>query len=154
MKSMSELIMDLKTASDSKADPFVKDSIQNDIAQQVYTDSPIDLAKHYTMRRFYPYSGKSPEQVALIVASVPPTDFYKVLWQIYGHVFNEIEMEQTKKGVNYYDLTVSKQWTILSRHVKTYIKTIEENPLPTVEVAEDTEDNTDDTVKNGANGKK
>ena len=136
MKTISELIMDLKTASDSKADPFVKESIQNDIALIVYTDNPTELSKHNTMRRFYPYSGKSPEQIALVLATKPATDFNRVLWEIYGSVFNEIELEQTKKGVNYYDLTVSKQWSILSRHVKNYIKTIEENPMPTVEVVD------------------
>jgi hypothetical protein len=129
---MSELIMDLKTASDSRADDFVKQAIQDDIAQIVYTDDPTSLAKHKTKDRFYPYSGKTTEQIASIVTTVSPTDFYKVLWESYGWVFEDIEREQAKKGVNYYELVASKQWSILEKKVKKIISEREAEPTPTI----------------------
>jgi len=132
MKSMSELIMDLKTVSDSKADAFVKQAIQDDIAQIVYTDDPTALERHKVKDRFYPYSGKTAEQIAGIVSTISATDFHKVLWESYGWVFEEIEREQTKKGINYYELVVTKQWSILEKKINAIIKEREAEPVPTI----------------------
>ena len=118
MKSMSELIMDLKTAADSKADDFVKKAIQDDIAQIVYTDNPVGLSKHRTMDRFYPYSGKTPEQIGMILAETPADDFHRNLWEMYGWIFEEIERDQQKKGINFYDLNPQKQYTIIRKKVE------------------------------------
>lgn len=132
MKSLNDLYNDLKLVSDSRADAFIKQGIQDDIARIIYTDDEISYMKYKTKEEFYPYSGKSAEQVAMIVASVPQTDFNRVLWECYGWIFGEIEREYLKKGINFYELARSRQWSIVKRHVDRIIKERESQPMPTV----------------------
>jgi len=122
MKSMSELIMDLKTAADSRADGFVKQGIQTDIAQIMYTDDPIAFSRYMSKERFNPYSGKSREEVATIVALAPRNDFHVILWEMYGYIFEELEREFAKKKINFYELTYDKQWKAIEKKVNAKIK--------------------------------
>jgi hypothetical protein len=122
MKSLNDLYWDLKIVSDSKADAFVKQGIQDDIARMIYTDDPTGYLKYKTKEEFYPYSGKTQEQIALIVGSAPPDDFNRTLWESYGWIFGELEREYLKKGINFYELARSKQWSALKRKVEALAK--------------------------------
>ena len=122
MKSMSELIMDLKTATDSKADAFVKQGLQDDIAQIQYTDDPKGYARYKAKDRFFPYSGQSKDEIATIVTLAPPTDFHRVLWEMYGWIFEELEREFNAKGKNFYDMSYDKQWKAIEKKVNKKIE--------------------------------
>lgn len=118
MKTMSELIMDLKTAMDSRASGFIKETIEDDIAEIQYTDDPIGKARYHSQKRFFPYKGKTREEILSIVTTRPTTDFQRVLWEIYGWVFEELERDYRKRDINFYDLAYEKQWTQIKKKVK------------------------------------
>jgi len=132
MKSLNDLYNDLKMVADSKADPFIKQGIQDDIARIIYTDDPIGYRRYKTKEAFYPYSGKTQEQIAMILSTVPNTNFSRVLWEIYGWIFNEIEIDYTKKNVSFYELARSKQWTVIEKRVNAVIKERKEEPMPEI----------------------
>ncbi|RKZ05299.1 hypothetical protein DRQ25_16460 [Candidatus Fermentibacteria bacterium] len=131
MKSLNDLYNDLKLVSDSRADSFVKDGIQDDIARIMYTDNPTAYKKYKVMREFYPYSGKSKEEVAMIIATVPPLDFGRILWESYGWIFGELERKYNKSNKNFYDLNRSLQWGAIQKEVEKIIKSREEE-LPNI----------------------
>ena len=141
MKSMSELIMDLKTASDSRADGFVKAGIQDDIAQILYTDDAVALARYKAKERFNPYSGKTREEVAIIVSLIPQNDFHRTLWEMYGWIFEELEREFSKEKINFYDISYDKQWDAIKKKVDGQIAEREALQPGIKDMVEDEEDN-------------
>lgn len=121
MKTLNDLYFDLKLIADSKADEFVKDSIQNDIAQLMYAESELELKRFKTKKAFFPYSGKRLEEIMYIVTTVDRKDFHKVLWESYGWIFDDIELEEADKGKNFYDYKKSKQKSVIDKKVKKII---------------------------------
>ena len=131
MKSLNDLYNDLKLVSDSKADAFIKQGIQDDIARIIYTDDRISYLKYKTKEEFYPYSGKTKEEIAAIISVVPDDDFNRVLWECYGWIFGEIERDFLKKEVNFYELARTRQWSVIERKVKKIVKE-RETVTPTI----------------------
>ena len=122
MKSLNDLYLDLKLISDSKADEFVKTNIQSDIAQIIYFENPLGLQKYKTQQIFFPYAGKTKEEILFIVSTTPLDDPHRVLWESYGWIFDEIALEQGKDGKNFYEFKLSRQKKLIDKKVKEIIK--------------------------------
>lgn len=118
MKSLNDLYNDLKLVADSKAPVFVKQSIYDDIARINYTDDKAGYEKYLTMNYFYPYTGKTQEEIMQIINSVPPTDEKRILWEIFGWVFADIEMEYIGRKTNFYELSRSVQWKAIQKRIQ------------------------------------
>jgi len=129
MKGMSQLLMDLKTAVDSRADGFVKAGIQMDIARLMYIDNPEELERFKTRQFFFPYSGKTKEEIMFIVANLPAKDPVKVLWESYGWIFDDIALEQSKNGKNFYEFRLSVQKKLLDKKIKSIIEAMPDEPV-------------------------
>jgi len=122
MKSLNDLYLDLKLVSDSKADEFVKKNIQADIAQIIYSENPQGLQKYKTQDVFYPYAGKTKEEILYIVSTTPKDDYNRVLWESYGWIFDDIALKQGELGHNFYDFQLSKQKALLDKAIAKIIK--------------------------------
>ena len=119
LKSLSDLYMDLKMVGDARASEFVKSAIESDIASIIYSEDERALMKYNVQQSFYPFSGKTPEQVNIVTQGSDVTQFTKVFYANFGYVFDEIEREQA--GVDFYYLARDKQWALIEKKVNEII---------------------------------
>jgi len=131
LKSLTDLYMDLKMVGDARASEFVKSSIENDIAGIMYSEDERGLKKYNTKQSFFPFSGKTPEQITILMGSSDVTKFTKVFYANYGNVFDTIELQQANNSVDFYDLTREKQFALIETEVNRIIGVVEaESPEP------------------------
>ena len=136
MKSLNDLYNELKIVSDSKADSFVKDQIQDDIARVMYHDNPTEYYKWLTKKAFYPFSGKSPQEIAIALASPYLPEDVKTLYYNFGWLLDMIALDLEKKNQNFWIMPISEQYKIIQSYVK---KLIPEIPEPNYNGEEDQE---------------
>lgn len=122
MKSLNDLYNDLKLVSDSKAPSFIKQGIYDDIARIIYTDDNISYDKYRTKEEFYPYTGKSTEEVVSIISVLPVTDFNRVLWESYGWIFSELERTYSSTKRDFYEISRKAQWAAIEKIVNREIE--------------------------------
>jgi len=131
LKSLSDLYLDLKMVGDARASEFVKASIESDIASIIYSEDERGLLEYNTKQSFFPFSGKTPEQITMIIGGDQVTKFTKVFWANYGQVFDYVEMEEAKKGEDFYYYSKDKQWELIKSAVdKLLIEVEADTPLP------------------------
>jgi hypothetical protein len=126
MKSLNDLYNDLKIVSDSKADSWVKDQIQDDIARVMYHDNPTEYYKWLTKKAFYPFSGKTPQEIALALALHYIPEEVKTLYYNYGWLLDMIAMDYEQKNENFWVMPISEQYKIIQSYVKELIPTLPE----------------------------
>jgi len=122
MKTTTELYGDLKMASESGADEHALDEIQADIMRNIFANSPDDFRRWVVKDSFKPFKGKTNEQKMSIMASGNTTKFYKVLFENYENIFNEIDLETS----DFYIMDRNKQWEILKVKVEGLIGELDE----------------------------
>ena len=126
LKSLTDLYMDLKMVGDARASEFVKDEIHTDIAKVIYSEDERALQKYNVKRAFYPFSGKTTEEIKLIISTPGmTTEDAKVFYSNYGIIFDDIEMEQAKLGVDFYYLAKDKQKELLDKKIEEIMGYIE-----------------------------
>jgi len=123
LKSMDDLIAELKELTGSGASNILISEVQKDIAEVMYQDRPLELKKYNLMESFYPFSGKSKEQIAAIVNNLPLTHPKRVLWMFYGVIFDEILEEYA----DYFEKPREKQRAIIDEKVEAYAATLQTN---------------------------
>jgi hypothetical protein len=124
MKPLSMLLLDLKAANDSGAPSYVKQSISHDLAKKVYIDQPGDLLKIQVKEKFYPFNGKSENEINYILSNGIVSNFDKTLYAKFDNIFLEIEQEQPD-SVDFYQMEFKKQKELIIKKVKEYISVID-----------------------------
>lgn len=125
LKSLTDLYIDLKMVGDARASEFVKSSIEQDIASIIYSEDEVGLKKYNIKQSFFPFSGKTPEQIAMIVGGNTVSKFTKVFWANFGVIFDELELEQAENGVNFYTLNRKKMYELIKIKVDTIISELD-----------------------------
>lgn len=125
MKSLSQLYEDLRTVGTSQAEEFVKAGIEEDIAQIQYEDDPRAYLKYKTMRHFFPFSGKTKDEIKLIMALPKAAkEEVRVLYANFSYIFDDLEMEFQKKNIDFYRIPREEQHKAVSEKVKSIIAEI------------------------------
>lgn len=135
MKTTSELYADLQKANESGADEHAMSEIQADIMRNIFANSPDDFRKWIVMDSFKPFRGKTNEQKMSIMASGNTTKFYKVLFENYENIFNEIDLETP----DFYIMDRNKQWDIIKTKVEELIGELDEQKTQEFNVNEPNE---------------
>ncbi|MFA6358879.1 MAG: hypothetical protein WCY09_09515, partial [Candidatus Omnitrophota bacterium] len=133
LKSLTDLYLDLKAVGDAKASEFIKSSIEDDIAGVIYSESERDLLKYNVKKSWFPFNGKSPEQIAQIIATNLVPKETKVFWANFSYIFDLIELEQSKLKLDFFNAPRDKQWEIIQAKIKEIdgnLEVIEEPTLP------------------------
>lgn len=116
LKTLSLLLNDLKTVNDSGAPSFTRDVINNDIAEIIYNGDEEGLKQYKVKHKFYPFNGKSSEEIALIMGSTTVAERTKVLYSNFEAIFSDLEREN--KG--FYDFKEDKQFELLEAKINQY----------------------------------
>lgn len=132
LKSLSDLYMDLKMVGDARASEFVKMAIEGDIASIIYSEDERALLKYNVKQSFYPFSGKSPDEIKMVVTGTDITTFTKVFYANFGQVFDQVELEQAltrdssqDSCIDFYYMARDKQWELIQKKVEEIIKEVE-----------------------------
>lgn len=114
IKSRKMLYDEMKTINESNAPSFVRESIQDDFASQVYIDDPEGMVKYNTKKKFTPFRGKSEEEIMIALNSPLTLQRTKILYLNFEEVFTEAEQSEA----NFYILEYSKQKEIIDSIIK------------------------------------
>lgn len=130
MKSIEELLADLKAANDSGAPSFLKDAINNEIATLVYEGDEIGERMYITKHQFFPFNGQTSDEIAMNMASQYVSEFTKTLYANFEAIFSDIEMENP----GFYWLTIDEQWPIVEDMVNEYMDEIKTAMIPALSI--------------------
>lgn len=93
LKTNDILMSERKAASDSGAPAFLLETIDEDLATVTFQGDPGALLKFRVKRRYFPFNGKSPDEITQAVASQYVADDIKILYMNFEQIFKEIELE-------------------------------------------------------------
>lgn len=116
MKSRQILYNELETINKSQAPSFVKESVEDDLADQVFIDDPEGKLVYTVKKKFQPFTGKTEDQIAFILSSTLTPESQKILFVNFEAIMNEADRSNTNFYVQKYD----KQKTIIDTIVKRY----------------------------------
>lgn len=117
MKNRQTLYTEIKTINDSGAPSFVKESVEDDLANQVFIDNPEGLLEYTVKKKLQPFTGKTEDQIAFALSSSYTPDRSKVLFLNFDDIINEASRENT----NFFMMPFKKQKGIVDEIVNRYI---------------------------------
>lgn len=125
LKTLGVLMAERKAAKDSGAPAFVMEAIDDDIAAIIHLGDEVALVKFKVKKRYYPFIGKSEEEIASLLSGslVPKTD--KVLYANFETIFREIEQEEGQEFYLWTDL--KKQREVVEAKVQEFILRLDQD---------------------------
>lgn len=142
LKTIGELIDEMNKASSGGASGYIISGFQDDIIQQMYIDKPLELQKYQSKQKFYPFKGKTNEEIQSILMSNFVREDDVILYNYFETIFQELENEHLEKGLWFYDLAYPAQKEAIKKkieEIKKDIGTAIEMPVTEVEEVEDIE---------------
>jgi hypothetical protein len=124
LKTLSELMADLKTAYDSNASTATIAAIEDDINDILYYDRPDELKKIRTINKFNPFRGQTPDDVRMNIAVNNVSKYDQVLYSNISNIFTELEAEST--DVWFYDLDDAKIYEAVKRKTEEKMQILED----------------------------
>lgn len=129
LKSMKQLLEELKTANDSNAPSYVRESLNNDLMDIIYADDHTELSKLKIKNKHFPFPGKSDFEIQNIILNNLTTQFKQVLYANFDSVFDEIESETP----NFFELAYTKQKDLIRIQVNKIIEELSKT-VPTLDL--------------------
>jgi len=129
MVTYQQLLEQYKIANENNAPAYIKKALTRDLSNKLYVDQPEELHKIAVKEKFYPFAGKSEQEIMLIIANDMTTDENKVLHTHFDYIFNELEFEQRQNDINFYLIDEVKQKALIEEKVKALIQEIG-TPVP------------------------
>ena len=127
LKTTAVLLAELAAINESGAPSFMRDAISDDLARIIYAGDELEHLKYEIKHRFFPFNGKTPDEIAMLVSSQYVSKFTKVLYANFEAIFNDISLENP--GFYLMD-SYSKQWNIVQEKVNEYMEELgEDEPL-------------------------
>lgn len=93
LKTSDILLTERKTATDSGAPAFLLETIDDDLAGIIYAGDPLGLQKYRVKRRYFPFIGNTPDEIAALVTSQFVPQEPKVLYSNFSQIFDELAQE-------------------------------------------------------------
>lgn len=132
MKSLQELMTDLKTAKDASVASSTIAAIEDDINDLLYSDRPEDLKRIRIKNKLNPFRGSSEADIRFIVGQNNIPLYTRTLWENYEAIFQDLEGENQNPWL--YDLAETKIRELIRAKTDEYIALIEkEKPEEIVE---------------------
>lgn len=131
LKSLDDLMYDLKSANDSGANPEFKRQINEDIISIIHENRPEEKARYRVIESFNPFSGKTPEEILSFISLQLVPKRQTVFYANSGFIFDELEYEYSLKQINFYELKRADQKIAIYEKVDAIIAELEgDNPEP------------------------
>lgn len=126
LKTSNMLQTERKVAIDAQAPAFIIEAIDDDLASQVYAGDEMGKMRYVVKRRFFPFLGKSKDEIAEAAASSFVPKAAKVLYFNFDTIFRELEWDTP----NFYMKTLAQQRVLVKAKVDEYITLLDgEQPV-------------------------
>lgn len=153
LKTGDVLLTDRKAATDSGAPSFLIETIDDDLATIIYAGDALGMQKYRVKRRFFPFAGNTPDEIAALLSSQYVPDEPKILYSNFDLIFKEIEVTNPE----FWTMTdLPKQREMVAAKVLEYQERLkEQKPTVTIDTfrqgaaGNGTGDNPDDTPEDG-----
>jgi hypothetical protein len=124
LKTYRMLIEELAMATGESVPEFARQAISKDLADSMFADQPETLKRIQVQQQFDPFSGKNPNQIAMLLNSEFVSQYSKTLWAEWANIWTELEEEswQNGSGIWLYDLAQQKIKELLIAKVTSYIE--------------------------------
>lgn len=132
LKSKDSLLLEAKLAKESGLNQNVINALNDDILEIQYCDDRDTLTKLRIQNKFYPFGGKTPDEIQAILSTNDITPYHKIMYIYFDAIFKEIDNEV---GEIFYTYPYMKQKEIVQGKVKDYESAIKEaqmNSTPTL----------------------
>lgn len=117
LKTTSILINEMDAINKSGAPSFMRDAVAKDLASLIYTGDELGMLKYKIKHKFFPFNGKNPDEIALLMTSQYVSDFTKVLYSNYEAIFSDVANE----NLDFWIKSYSEQWDIIKVMTEKYI---------------------------------
>lgn len=132
LKTTDILLEERQAASASGAPAFLIETIDDDLADILYSGDDLRINKYYIKRRYYPFPGKSADEIALLLASQYVPKYFKVLYSNFDEIFKDIEKENPEIWADNENSAATDE--LVKAMVQRYIEKIgEESPALNIE---------------------
>lgn len=125
MKTTSVLLGELALVNESGAPSFMRDAISGDLAEIIYAGDELALLKYNTKRKFFPFNGKNPDEIAMLLSSQYVSEFTKILYANFEAIFTDVEKDNP--GF-WFMKSYSKQWNIVQEATMKYVNELKTEP--------------------------
>jgi hypothetical protein len=130
LKTPEQLINEIAAANASGAPSFMRDNLTYELAENVLQGDELNFLKYQVKDRFFPFSGKSPDEIAMLLASQFVSTFNKVFYANFDSIFMDVELENP----GFYLLKSQQEQTnIVKEMVKRYMDEINQE-APTLSI--------------------
>ncbi|WP_025126201.1 hypothetical protein [Myroides odoratimimus] len=126
LKTMGQLLQELKLANESGAPSYIREGLNNDISEIIYADDQDELAKLRTKNRFYPFPGKTDLEIQNIIIQNLTTKRMQVLYANFDNIFDSIELEIPE----FYNMALGKQRSIIDDKVNILMEELQDVTKP------------------------
>jgi hypothetical protein len=122
MKSVGQLLADLKAARDSGAPFEVVKGLQLEVVEKASGENTDAMARAKARLEWMPFADKSPEMAIVIVGGRSADDPDRLLYENFNRIFREIEAENT--APKFYEMTYEMQKAVVAVKVEEIAKQI------------------------------
>jgi hypothetical protein len=117
LKSFEDLLMDLKQANETGAGPAIRQHLEGDIARTMFVDEPRKFTEWQLREHFNPFSGMTQDEIMLLLTGDLIPRRKKILYANLGSIFDEIEVEQSAAGRDFYKMPFTMQRELVEAKV-------------------------------------
>ena len=125
MESIPMLLDNLAKANTSGAPSYIKNEINRDIANKMYADKPHELLELDVKASYFPFNGKTTEEINNIILNDLTTKYNKVLYANFETIFAQIEEETNTNELSFYKMEKTKQSELVKAKVLALITEID-----------------------------
>lgn len=109
METLDMLLDYLQKINTSGAPPFIKRGIVQKISEKIFRDKPLELLAQEVKERFFPFNGKSIDEINNIMLNDLTTMYNMILYANFETIFQELEDENNTEEVNFYGMEKTLQ---------------------------------------------
>lgn len=143
LKSLWELLQELKTTHESDAPGNVRQIITDDLMRVMLQDDEIELKRYKSKAIHYPYNGMTDKEIQEAIANNLITKDVQILGANFQWIFQQLEEEQAEKNkeIWFYDLTIEQQNKRIEEKVRQIKEQLEEDQVTAIGFQMPTESN-------------
>lgn len=135
LKSTAQLISELAAANESGAPSFVIDAINDELADALFADDNIERKKLSVKKQLYPFNGKTPDEITMLLATDHIMQETKILYANFERIITDLEIEHE----DFYDFDIVRQRQLVDEKTMEYKQKLEPT-IPNIDFERDTID--------------
>lgn len=126
LKTTEQLLDELGKAQNVSG--HIIESIETDIMKQRFIDNPAEFQKYLIKQKFFPFKGKTREEISVIINSGQVREDDIILYNYFDPIFSEIEEEllSANEKIWFYDMATAAQRDLIKKKVAEYKMQIKE----------------------------